>query len=815
MPNLWRDVRHAARVLLTAPGFTLPVVIILALGIGANTAIFSVVRGVLLRPLGFPDAERLVQVWHVPPAQHFPGMTRFSVSPANYLDWERQNHVFQRMAIYGYASFNVAGTDEPQALAAASVSPGFFSVLGSQAALGRVVTPEEGEPGHDQVVVLRDDLWRSQVGGDPAVVGRSVLLDGRPCTVVGVMDPSFRFPSWARVWTPLVWTAHEREVRAIHDYHVIARLGRDATIASAQTEMDTISRRLASEYPADDAGWGAVVVPLREQMVQDVRPALLMLLGAVGLVLLTACANVANLVLSRTLARRKELAIRAALGASRGRILQQVLVETVLLSLGAGAVGVFLAWLSIDLVVRFLASTLPRTGEIALDVVVLLFALLVSLCTGIAAGWAPAWRSTRVDLNEVLKQGLGRGDADAGARRTRGLLVGCEVALSAMLLIGAGLLVRSLAALRAADPGFDPDQVLTLNLPTTAARYPTVEQDTAFFAEARRRVGGLPGVVAAGFIDDLPLSDGGSTQPVAFEGRPTPPMAEQPEVAVRLISPGYLESMRIPLRKGRRFEESDAAGRLPVALISDGMARRFWPGEDPIGRRLTLHFFPGVVREVVGIVGDVRLSGLDDTNPQATLYLPMAQLVLPPGYNWRGFSASLVVRGAARVEDMTRSIVAAVRGLDPQQPVAPIQTMHDLVAESLAQRRLNMILLASFAALALLLASVGIYSVLAYGVRRRQREIGIRLALGARLGDVMRLVVADGLRPALIGLACGLAGALALGRFLSGLLYAVRPLDTLTFAASAGAILAAGILASVLPAWRAARVEPMQVLRDE
>jgi putative ABC transport system permease protein len=540
-----------------------------------------------------------------------------------------------------------------------------------------------------------------------------------------------------------------------------------------------------------------------------------MLLGAVGLVLLIACANVANLVLARTLARRKELAIRAALGASRWRVLQQVLVETVLLSLGAGAAGVFLAWLAMGLVVRFLASTLPRTGEIALDGQVLLFAFLVSLGTGLAAGWVPAWRSTRVDLNEALKQGLGRGDADAQTRRTRGLLVGCEVALSVMLLIGAGLFVRSLLALRSTDPGFDPEEVLTLNLPTTASRYPTLAEDMAFFDETRRRVAALPGVVAAGFIDDLPLSGGGSTQPVAFEGRPTPPMAEQPEVAVRLISPGYLEAMRIRLRRGRRFDDGDVLGRQPVCLVSESMAKRFWPGEDPIGRRLTLYFFPGIAREVAGIVGDVRMNGLDAGEPQATLYVPMAQLTLPPSETWRGYNAALVVRGAAQVEGLTRPIVAAVRGIDPQQPVAPIETMRGIVADSLGQRRLNMLLLASFAGLALLLASVGIYGVLAYAVRRRQREIGIRVALGARLGDILGLVVADGLRPAAGGLACGLAGAAALGRLLSGLLYGVKPLDPASFAVASGAIIAAGFLASTVPAWRAARVDPIEVLRDE
>ena len=815
MSSLLRDVRHAARVLLRAPGFTLAVVIVLALGIGANTAIFSVVRGVLLRPLPFPDADRLVQIWHVPPPAQFPGMTRFSVSPANYLDWERQNHVFSGMAVYGYASVDVTGGQEPQALAAASVSPGFFPVLGAQPMLGRAFTRDESEPGRDQVVILGNAIWRSQFGGDRGVVGKSVLLDGRPCTVVGVMDASFRFPSWAQAWVPLAWTDQERAVRDNHNYRVLARLGPDATVRGAQAEMDAISAGLQKAYPADDAGWGAVVVPLRDAIVEDVRPALLLLLAAVGLVLLIACANVANLVLARALSRRKEMAIRSALGASRGRVLRQVLTETVLLAVGAGVVGTLLASFGVGFLVRSLATLLPRADEIALDGGVLGFAFLVSLVTGVAAGIAPAWRATRFDLNETLGRGLGRTDAEPSAGRTRGLLVGFEVALSAMLLIGAGLLIRSLGALRAADPGFDPERVLTLALTTSAARYPDVPRTAAFFAEAQRRVGALPGVEAAGVTDDLPLSGGGSTQPVAFEGRPTPPMSEQPEVAVRMITPGYLEAMRIPLVRGRRFEDGDILGRQPVALVSRAMAKRFWPDEDPIGHRLTLHFFPGVVREVVGIVGDVRLDGLEVDEPPAILYVPIDQLTLPPGYVWRGFGASLVVRGSGRPEDLTHSVVAAVRGVDPQLPVTRVQTMPEIVAESLWQRRLDMLLLGSFAGLALILASVGIYSVLAYGVRRRQREIGIRMALGARLDDVLRLVVLDGLRPALVGLACGLAGALALGRLLAGLLYGVGALDPATFASVSALILAAGLLASVWPAWRATRVDPMTVLREE
>jgi predicted permease len=815
MRNLLSDLRFSLRILRRNPGFSIAAILVLALGIGANTAIFSVLNAVLLRPLPYEDSSRIMQVWHVPPPKSFPGLTMFSVSPANYLDWQSQSSSFEKMAAYGFHSFTFGGKDRPEAIQGATVAPDFFALLRIHPFLGRTFTPDENRPGQGHVVLLGYKFWRDHFASDPSIVGRDVTLDGEHYSIVGVMPDKFQFPNWAQVWVPLAWTGQNRAVRGNHNYLVIARLKPAVDIRQAQAELSAISTRLEQLYPEDDKGWGATILPLREQLVGDVRPALLVLLGAVAFVLLIACANVANLVLAKTLARRKEIAIRTALGATRFTVLRQILSETVILSVAGGALGLSLARFGITLIVKVLGDRIPHFMEITLDSQVLVFTLLLSVVAGILAGLIPSLRFTRTDVNEALKQGQSRGSSDSSGNKTRGLLVVSEVALSLVLLIGAGLMVRSLWELRSVKPGFDPRNVLTMTVPLPSTKFPSPAGQISFFQEVLQRVRALPGVESAGVIDNLPLGGGGSHQPFLIEGRPVVPMSEQPEVDVRLISPGYFSVMHVPILKGRDFSGADVAGRPGAVLISDALARRFWPNEDPIGKHLTLTFFPGVVREVVGIVGDVKLDSLDETRPVATIYHPLTQITVADQQTWRSFGMSLTVRTASDPRNAISAVTAAVHQVGPELPVVDVMSMNDLISESVSPQRFNMLLLGSFAGLALVLAAVGIYSVLSYAVRRRLREIGIRIALGATHKDVVRMVVADGMKPILLGVTIGLAASFALSRVVASLIFGIRATDPLTFAAVALLLVTVGILATVFPAYRAARVEPIRILREE
>ena len=816
MGSLLSDIRYTLRVLRKTPGFTLAAVVVLALGIGANTAIFSVVNAVLLRPLPFGEPDRLVRLWHTPPAAQFPGIKFFSLSPANFLDWQQQNKVFSSAAIYGYAGFIRTGSGELESIHASRVSADFFSTLEVRPMLGRTFLPEEDQPGRDREIVLGYTYWKNHLGGDRSIVGREITLNDQNYTIVGVMGPSFRMPEWAEMWTPMAWTPADRAVRGNHNYLAIARLKPGVSVEQAQQDLSAISSRLEQQYPEDDRGWGVSVTPLRNDMVRNVRFSLFVLLGAVAFVLLIACANVANLFLAKMLSRRKEIAIRAALGASRRRLLQQSLSETVVLSLAGGVVGVLLATYGIELITKFLSGSLPKSVDVTLDAGVLTFTLAISLLTGVLAGVLPAWRLANTDVHETLKQGLGRGGSDAGGTRTRAALVTAEVALSLMLLVGAGLMIRTLWALHKVNPGFDAPGVVTMALQVPPKKYPTPAAEITAMDETLRRVRAVPGVDVAGAIDSLPLADGGSTQPIAIEGRPALAMADQPEVGVRTITPGYIAAMRIPLLRGRDLNDGDVNRAIGPILISDSMARHFWPNQDALGRRLTLTFSATVTREVVGIVADVKSDALNQT-PQDMIYTGIAQLVAPPKGmgEWRSFGLTLAVRTKTDPAATAPAIIQAIHDFDPGEPVIEVKTMTDVVDESLSQQRFTMLLLATFAGLAVLLAGVGIYSVLAYSVRRRLREIGIRMALGAQIGDVLRMVILDGLRPTLLGVAIGLAGALALGRVLASLVYGVGTSDLATFASVSLVLIVVGIGVSLLPAYRATQVEPVQILRDE
>lgn len=816
MNGLLQDARYALRQLRKSPGFAAVAVLTLALGIGANTAIFSVVNAVLLKSLPYKDSGRLVRVWHVPPAKSFPGISTFSVSAANFADWQSQNHVFDQMTIFSYRGFTVTGAGKPEQVDAAAVSSTFFSLLGVEPLLGRTLLPEEDQQGKANVVVLSYRFWREHFGANSAIVGQNINLDGQNFLVAGVMPRDFRAPDYAQVWTPLAWTDKERAVRGEHHYIVMARLKSGISLTQAQAEMNTISTRLEQQYPEDDKGWGATVRPLHEDMVGDVRPALLVLLGSVAFVLLIACVNVANLTLARTFSRQKEIAIRTAMGASSRRVLRQILVESVLLAVLGGAIGLIYAHFGVQLIMAFLADKVPHTLDVGLNLAVLLFTLVISLFTGTLAGVLPGLRLSRPNVNEALKQGLGRTDSDSGGHRTRSVLVIAEVALSLVLLFGAGLMIRSFQRLQRVSPGFDSENVMTMTLAVAGSKFHSPLQQIGFYQQVLQRVRALPAVQSAGVIDNVPLDGGGSHQPIAIEGRPALAMADQPEIDVRLTTPGYLSSMRISILRGRDFTESDAAGRAPVILISETMAKEFWPGEDPIGKRLTLTFFPDVVREIVGIVGDVKMDGLDQTRPSAALYMPLAQLTMPGALGeFRSFPMILVVRTANNPSGIVSAATNAVHEIDSEIPVRDVLSMNDVMAKSVSQQRFNMLLLGAFGILALLLAAMGIYSVLSYSVRRRVPEIGIRLALGAKLADVLRMVVIDGMKPVGVGVVFGVAGAFLLGRVLASLIFSVKPTDAVTFLFTVVLLALISLLACMIPAYRATRVDPIGALRYE
>ncbi len=819
MTHLGQDLRYGWRALSKSPGFSVVAVLVLGLGIGANTAIFSVVNAVLLRPLPFDQPDQLVSLWHVPPPASFPGMGTFAVSPANFLDWRSQSHSFEGMAAYGFGRYKLTGSGQPEAVRTLAATSGFFSILHAEPLLGRVFLDGDIQPGRDREVVLSYAFWSSHFDSNPGVVGKNIELNGQAFTVVGVMKPGFTFPpgdsdNSPQMWKALAWSDSERAVRDDHNYGVVARLKPGITLQQAKAELDTISNRLAMEHPKENKGWGATAIVMRDDLVGDVRPALLILLGAVAFVLLIACANVANLVLAKTLSRRKEIAIRSALGASRRRLLQQVLSETMLLALAGGLLGLIFAHYGTILIVKFLAQQLPRAGYIGLDGRVLLFTLGVSLLTGCAAGLLPALRLTKGDMGEAMKQGAGRTVSDAQGGRTRNVLVVVEVALSLMLLVGAGLLVRSLWILHNVNPGFDPDHVVTMDLSIPPTKFASPAQQIAFYNRVLDRVRPLPGVQSAGVIDALPLT-GGSHQPIQAEGHPAVPMADQPEVDVRLISPGYMSAMRIPLLSGRNFTEGDVAGRAGAVLISQSMARMLWPKEDPIGKHITLYFFPGMSRQVVGVVGDVKLDALNQTRPTAALYMPLGQYSSPGTGDWQSFGMTLTLRTNTNPLSVVSEVSNAIHEVDSSVPILNIKTMQASVDDSLSPQRFTMLLLASFAGLALLLAAVGMYSVLSYSVRRRVREIGIRMALGAQASDVLRMVMVQGLKPTMLGVVIGLVGALGLGRVLASVIYGVSARDMATFGSVSVLMMGVGLLASALPAYRATRVDPMRTLRDE
>ncbi|HEV8484611.1 MAG TPA: ABC transporter permease [Blastocatellia bacterium] len=805
MQRLLQDLRYGARMLATKPAFTLIAVVTLALGIGANTAIFSVVNAVLLRPLPYKDSERIMTIWQ---DNSRAGMKREAVSPANFLDIRNRNQLFEAIAAAEPFGYSLTGQGEPERFSSWLVSADFFQILGVDALYGRTFLPEEYKSGNEAVVVIGHGLWQRRFGGDPGLVGQTVLLNGQPYTIVGVMPPEFQFPPGRELWAPNVIPKSYSRDRGSAWIPVVGRLKAGVSVVQAQHEIDGIAAQLAAEYPHTNSEVGVRVVPLREQMVGQVRPALLVLLGAVGFVLLIACTNVANLLLVRAAARHREFAIRSALGANRGRLVRQLLTESLSLALLGGIGGTLLASWGVDAIIALSPGNLPRIDQIILDSHVLFFALGVSVLTSLIFGLAPALQLSKPNLHESLKEG-GRSLTPGSARhRFRNVLVVSEIGLALILLIGAGLLIRSFAGLLQVDPGFATQKALTLEVHVWGQSR-TPQQRMAFFDQTVNRIAALPGVEAAGAVSALPFHTNSIDIRSEFtiEGVPAPLAGEEPTAYATVATVDYFSALGIPLRHGRLFTRFDNQDSPPIVLIGETMARRFWPAEDPVGKRIKVTFMgQPKVREVIGVIGDVRHTGLD-SDPRVELFLPHLQE--PYG------SMTYVVRTAADPAALLPTVKEAIWSVNRDQPFASTATIEALVSRSLAERRFTLLLLGSFAVIALTMAAVGIYGLISFSTSQRIHEIGVRMALGAQARDIFKLVVGEGMLLTTLGVCAGLAGAFALTHVMSGLLFRVSPTDPITFAAITILLIVVSLLACYLPARRATRVDPMLALRGE
>ena len=797
------DLRFAARLLRKAPGFTAIAVAAIALGIGANTAIFSVVDGVLLKSLPYRDPDGIVIVWE----RNIPrGRETNSAGPANFLAWRDENHVFEQMAaVTPTFGANLTGAGDPAEVRTQMVNAEFFSILGVNPELGRPITREEDDA-DSSVVVISHRLWQQRLRGAD-VVGHQITLNGRGQTVVGVMPAGFYFlDRTVDVWYPIGFTAASREPRG-RSLTPIARLKPGVSVAQAQAEMDTIAARLTARWPQFDTGWGINVRPIEQQITGEVRPALVILLGAVGFVLLIACANVANLLLARATGRRRELAVRAALGASRHRLIRQMLAESLLLAAAGGIAGFALAWGG----VRFLTANLgdqiafPRIDAIGVDARVLAFTALIALVSGIVFGFDPALTSAAINLTDALKEG-GRSGSAGRTGKLRSAFVVIEVALALVLLVGAGLLLRSFARLMSTDPGFRPDHVMTMQLTLPGAKYQGLPPRTQFWHSLLDRIRNLPGATSAGTVSFLPMNGLGSATSFEVVGQPKPPLGQGPSATIKVIDGDYFTVLGIPLLRGRLFSEREQQTENHYAVVSDTLARQMFPNQNPIGQRLLVSWNGTGPDEIIGVVGDTKMVSIDEQISPA-IYYPYSRTPYT--------SETVVVRTAGNPAAVASSLVQAVREIDPDLPVSHMRSMEDVIARSLAQRRIVMLLLAVFAAVALVLATVGIYGVMSYMVSQRTQEIGIRMALGADRGGVIAMVLTHALRLAVIGLAAGCAAAFALTGLLRTMLYDVTPTDPMTFAGVAAILLAVAAVATAVPAMRATRIDPLTALKAE
>jgi putative ABC transport system permease protein len=804
--TLSKDVRYGVRSLLKRPAFTVVAIITLALGIGANTAIFSTVNALLLKPLPFPDQDRIVAVWEKVPSR---GVERNECSVANYLDWQAQNKSFEQLGIYSWWSTNLTAGETPERVQGFQVTANFLDVVGVKPILGRNFSAEENQPGKDAVVILTYSLWQRRFAGDQNIVGKTVSTNGSQRTVVGVLPSDFNYPKGAEIYSPLPITPAVATNRVNHSYLGIGRLRPGVTIPAAQAELDTIAAQLEQQHQDTNTGRGIVIYPVLQDTVRMYATALWVMMAAVGFVLLIGCANVANLMLARAAGRQREIALRAALGASRFRIIRQLLTESVLLGLAGGALGILVGHWSIDLLRTAspgeAARFVPGWNHLGLNLPVLGFAILLSLLSGVLFGLAPAWQLSKPDLNNALKEGGHQ--ASASSHRLRGMLVAAEVALSLMLLVSAGLLTRSFMQLIKADPGFNSENILTMNLVLPRAKYKEEPQRVSFYQEAIKRVEQLPGVSSAAIVNHLPLGGSNSSTSFLVEGVPEPPPGQEFEGRYRVCSPEYFQAMGIALLKGRPFNEQDRAGAQPVVIVNETLARKYWPNTDPVGKRMRYTGPPqeNPWMEVVGVVRDVKHElNLPVT---ADFYVPHAQ----DGWS----SMVLVAKTRVAPETMAAPIRQQILAMDKDQPVFDVRTMQEVRAISLAIYSFSSVTLGIFAGVALLLAAIGIYGVMAFAVTQRTHEIGIRMALGARATDVLKLIVRNGMSMAALGVVVGLVGAFGLTRLLESLLFGVKPTDFVTFAVVTLALLAVALLACYIPARRATRVDPLVALRYE
>jgi putative ABC transport system permease protein len=801
MDTLLRDLRYGMRSLFKRPGFTAVALIALALGIGANTAIFSLVNAVLVKPLPFKEPDRLVWMW----GNIRNGGNRASVSPLDFLDYRSQNTTFQNFAaaISIPLPVNLTGNGEPERLTGASVTGDYFQALGVQPALGRGFQLENEKTGQDQVAVLSYGLWQKRFGGDPSIVNQTITLDGNTFAVLGVMPKEFNFPAATDLWVPMNFDSRPgMKQRKAHFLRPIGRMKPGVTLAQAQADTDNVARRLEELYPDTNTGWNLRLVSLRDRLIGNTKPTLFILFGAVGFVLLIACANVANLLLVRAASRDREIALRTALGAGRFRIVRQMITESVLLALIGGTLGAILAVWGVELLVALSADNIPATAQVKIDANVLVFTLLISLITGVLFGLAPALRTMKLNLSESLKEGGRTGNEGATRNRMRSILVVAESAVAVVLLIGAGLLVRSLLRLQNTAPGFDAHNVLTMRVDLPEQKYGQEEKAANFYQQLEARVGSLPGVETVGMISELPMTGQPNDMPYYVEGRPPSSPDESFDDDFRRINQHYFKAMRIPLLRGRNFTEQEVQQGAKLVIVSDLLVQQVFPNEDPIGKRLVMSF-RNEPFEIIGVVGDVRHRALE-SQPLPAMYMPH----FDPWMN-------LVIRTQNNPASFAGAVRKEIHEIDRDQPVAAVKTMEDWLDTSTAGPRYRTTLIGLFAVLALVLASTGIYGVMSYSVTQRTHEIGVRMALGAKRFDVLKLVLRQGMLLVLVGVVLGLAGALALTRVMASLLYEVPAKDPLTFAVVSLLLAGVAFIACYIPAYRATKVDPLIALRYE